>query len=199
MKQYDSMADEALALLYMGGDNRAFDELLARNQQKLYNYILFVVRDPELANDIFQETFVKVITRLQEGKYTDSGKFSFWLSTIAHNVIMDTYRQQKSDHFVEISGNNDLNKLYTLELMEINRENEYVNSQIMQDVRHMMNTLPAPQREVVYMRYYLDLSFKEIAKATGVSINTSLGRMRYALINMRKMAREHEIQLNMEL
>ena len=199
MKQYDGMADETLAMLYVGGDNRAFDELLARNQQKLYNYILFVVRDPELANDVFQETFVKVITRLQEGRYSDSGKFSFWLSKIAHNVIMDSYRQQKSEHIIEASQDNDLNKLRTQDLMEINRENEYVNSQIMQDVRHLMDTLPAPQREVVYMRYYQDLSFREIAEATGVSINTSLGRMRYALINMRRMAKEHEMQLSMEL
>ncbi len=199
MKHYDGMADEALALLYVGGDNRAFDELLARNQQKLYNYILFVVRDPELANDVFQETFVKVITRLQEGKYTDSGKFSFWLSRIAHNVIMDTFRQQKSEHIVEASEDNDLNKLRRQDLMEMNRENEFVNAQIMQDVRHLMDTLPAPQREVVYMRYYQDLSFKEIAEATGVSINTSLGRMRYALINMRRLAKEHDLQLNLEL
>ena len=199
MKQYDCMADEALALLYGGGDNRAFDELLARNQQKLYNYILFVVRDPELANDVFQETFVKVITQLQEGKYTNSGKFSFWLSRIAHNIIMDTYRQQKSEHIVEASQDNDLNKLRTQDLMETNRENEFVNTQILQDVRHLMDTLPAPQREVVYMRYYQDLSFKEIAESTGVSINTSLGRMRYALINMRRLAKEHDLQLNLEL
>ena len=199
MKNYAGMADEELALLYVGGDNRAFDELLARNQQKLYNYILFVVRNHELANDVFQETFVKAITKLQEGKYTDSGKFSFWLSRIAHNVIMDTYRQAKSEHIVEASEDNDLNKLRTQDLMDLNRENEYVNSQIMQDVRHLMDTLPAPQREVVYMRFYQDLSFKEIAEATGVSINTSLGRMRYALINMRRLAKEHEIQLNLEL
>ena len=199
MKQYDGMADEALALFYVGGDNRAFDELLTRNQQKLYSYILFVVRDPELANDVFQETFVKVITRLQEGRYTDSGKFSFWLSKIAHNVIMDTFRQQKSEHIVEAPEDNDLNKLRTHDLMEKNRENEFVNTQIMKDVRHLMDTLPAPQREVVYMRYYQDMSFKEIAEATGVSINTSLGRMRYALINMRRLAKEHDIQLNLEL
>ena len=199
MKHYDGIADETLALLYIGGDNRAFDELLARNQQKLYSYILFVVRDPEVANDVFQETFVKVITRLQEGKYTDSGKFSFWLSKIAHNVIMDTFRQQKSEHIVEASEDNDLNKLRRQDLMEMNRENEFVNTQIMKDVRHLMDTLPAPQREVVYMRYYQDMSFKEIAEATGVSINTSLGRMRYAIINMRRLAKEHDLQLNLEL
>jgi RNA polymerase sigma-70 factor (ECF subfamily) len=112
---------------------------------------------------------------------------------------MDGYRQQKSAHIVEPTEDNDLNKLRSTELMDINRENEYVNAQIMDDVRRMMEALPAPQREVVYMRYYQDLSFKEIAEATGVSINTSLGRMRYALINMRRMAHQYNIQLDMEL
>ena len=199
MKNYESMTDEMLALQYVGGDNRAFDELLTRNQKKLYDYIMFVVRDPELANDVFQETFVKVITRLQEGKYTDSGKFSFWLIRIAHNVIMDTFRLQMSVHIIEPTAGNDLSKLKSDSLMDLNRENEYVNAQVLRDVRHIMNSLPAPQREVVYMRYYQELSFKEIAEATGVSINTSLGRMRYALINMRRMAKQHEIQLNLEL
>ena len=199
MKDYASLTDEQLALLYVGGDFRAFDLLLERNQQKLYSYILFVVHDPEVANDIFQETFVKVITKLQDGKYTDSGKFNFWLSRIAQNVIMDTYRHQKNSHIVEPTEDNDLNKLRSNDLMDINRENEYVNSQVINDVRHLMDSLPTAQREVVYMRYYQDLSFKEIAEITGVSINTSLGRMRYALINMRRMAKEHHIQLNMEL
>ena len=199
MKNYESMTDEMLALQYVGGDNGAFDELLTRNQKKLYDYIMFVVRDPELANDVFQETFVKVITRLQEGKYTDSGKFSFWLYRIAHNVIMDTFREQKSFHIIEPTTGNDLTKLKSENIMDINRENEFVNAQVLRDVRHMMDTLPAPQREVVYMRFYQELSFKEIAETTGVSINTSLGRMRYALINLRRMAMQHEIQLNLEL
>ena len=199
MKNYASHTDEELALLYVGGDNCAFDELLARNQKKLFSYILFVVRDRELANDVFQDTFVKVITKLQEGRYTDSGKFSFWLTRIAHNIIMDSYRQQRAEHIVEPTVDNDLNKLRGDSVMDINRENEFVNAQILDDVRHMMDALPAAQREVVYMRFYQELSFKEIAEATGVSINTSLGRMRYALINMRRMARQHNIQLNMEL
>ena len=199
MKNYDGMTDEMLALRYVGGDNRAFDELLARNQQKLYNYILFVVRDPEQANDVFQDTFVKVITKLQEGKYTDSGKFSFWLTRIAHNVIMDTYRQQKSEHIVEPTEDNDLSNLRSESLLDINRENEYVNAQTLADVRHIMDALPAAQREVVYMRFYQELSFKEIAETTGVSINTSLGRMRYALINMRRMAKQKDIGLSLEL
>ncbi len=199
MKKYDGLTDEMLALRYIEGDNRAFDELLTRNQQKLYNYIMFVVRDPELANDVFQDTFVKVISKLQEGKYTDSGKFSFWLTRIAHNVIMDVYRQQKGEHIVESGEDNDLSRLRSNDLMDSNREAEYVNSQIMADVRNLMDTLPATQREVVYMRFYQDLSFKEIAETTGVSINTSLGRMRYALINMRRMAKQHKLQLSMEL
>ncbi len=199
MKNYASCTDEMLALLYIDGDNKAFDELLARNQQKLFSYIMFVVRDPEIANDVFQETFVKVITKLQEGRYTDSGKFSFWLTRIAHNIIMDNYRQQRSAHIIEPSEDNDLNKLTGSQVMDINRENEFVNTQVLDDVRHLMDALPTAQREVVYMRYYQDLSFKEIAEMTGVSINTSLGRMRYALINMRRMAKSHNIQLNMEL
>ena len=199
MKKYDGLTDEMLALRYIEGDNRAFDELLTRNQQKLYNYIMFVVRDPELANDVFQDTFVKVISKLQEGKYTDSGKFSFWLTRIAHNIIMDVYRQQKGEHIVESGENNDLSRLRSEDLMDSNREAEYVNTQIMADVRNLMDTLPATQREVVYMRFYQDLSFKEIAETTGVSINTSLGRMRYALINMRRMAKQHKLQLSMEL
>ena len=199
MKNYSGNTDEEFALLYVGGDFRAFDELLTRNQQKLYSYILFVVRDPELANDVFQDTFVKVISKLQEGKYTDSGKFSFWLTRIAHNVIMDCYRQQKSEHIVEPTEDNDLSNLRDDSLLDINRENEFVNAQVLDDVRHLMNALPAPQREVVYMRYYQNMPFKDIAKTTGVSINTSLGRMRYALINMRRMARQHNLQLSLEI
>ena len=160
---------------------------------------MFVVRDPDVAEDVFQDTFVKVITKLQEGKYTDSGKFSFWLTRIAHNIIMDRYRQQRGEHIVEPTEDNDLSNLRSDELMDINRENEYVNAQVMHDVRNLMDALPAAQREVVYMRFYQDLSFKEIAQLTGVSINTSLGRMRYALINMRRMARQHSMQLSLEL
>ncbi|MBP5410233.1 MAG: sigma-70 family RNA polymerase sigma factor [Prevotella sp.] len=199
MKTFVNHSDEELALLYSAGDVKAFDELLARNQQKLFNYILFVVGDQELANDVFQDTFVKIIVKLQEGKYTDSGKFSFWLTRIAHNVIMDRYRRQKSEHIIEPNKENDLSQLRTDTLTAGNRENEYVNTQIMDDVRHLMDSLPATQREVVYMRYYQDLSFKEIAEITGVSINTSLGRMRYALINMRRMAKQHQIFLNLDL
>ena len=198
MKKFEGLTDEALALLYVDGDNRAFDELLARTQDKLFSYIMFVVRDHDLADDIFQETFVKVITKLQNGQYTDSGKFQFWVTRIAHNVIMDQYRQLQSRHIIEPNADNDLQNLRGASILDTYRESELVNEQILCDVKRMMNALPTPQREVVYMRYYQQLSFKEIAELTGVSINTSLGRMRYALMNLRRMAKDHKIELALE-
>ncbi|MBR2234301.1 MAG: sigma-70 family RNA polymerase sigma factor [Prevotella sp.] len=198
MKKFEGMTDEALAILYVKGNNGAFDELLERTQTKLFTYIMFVVHDHDVADDIFQETFVKVITRLQNGQYTDSGKFIFWLTRIAHNCIMDWYRQQEGRHIVEPNANNDLQNLSTASVMDTFRESELVNEQVLCDVRRIMDALPAPQREVVYMRYYQQLSFKEISEITGVSINTSLGRMRYALINMRRMAKEHNIELALQ-
>ena len=198
MKEFEGMTNEALALLYVGGNNKAFDELLTRAQSKLFAYIMFVVRNEDIANDIFQETFVKVITKLQAGKYTDSGKFTFWLTRIAHNVIMDWYRAQKSENIVDLTDDNDLSNLKGEQVMDSHRESEIVNEQVMQDVKRIMEQLPAAQREVVYMRFYQQLSFKEIAELTGVSINTSLGRMRYALMNMRRMAKEHQMELCLE-
>ena len=195
MKQFEELTDEQLAILYVKGNNCAFDELLNRTQSKLFTYIMFVVRDHDLADDIFQETFVKVITKLQQGQYTDSGKFLFWLTRIAHNCIMDWYRTQNGRHLVEPNEDNNLENLQGASVLDIDHESELVNEQVLRDVKKMMEALPAPQREVVYMRYYQQLSFKEIAELTGVSINTSLGRMRYALINMRHMAKKHQIEL----
>ena len=195
MKKFEGVTDEKLALLYVKGNNSAFDELLERTQTKLFTYIMFVVHDHDLADDIFQETFVKVITKLQNGQYTDSGKFQFWITRIAHNCIMDWYRLQQSQHIVEPNRENDLENLSGTSILDTFRESELVNEQVLRDVKRMMDALPAPQREVVYMRYYQQLSFKEIAEITGVSINTSLGRMRYALLNMRRMAKEHNIEL----
>ena len=198
MDNLKGMTDEELALSYVGGNNKAFDLLLSRTQSKLFSYILFVVHDHDRANDVFQETFVKVITKLHQGKYVNSGKFSAWLMRIAHNVIMDWYRDHRTENIVEPNEENDLSNISSRDLMEANVENQYVNTQVMNDVTRMMNQLPPTQREVVYMRFYQDMSFKEIAETTGVSINTSLGRMRYAVMNMRKMAREHQIMLQLE-
>ena len=199
MDNLKGLTDEELALSYVGGNNKAFDLLLSRTQSKLFSYILFVVHDHDRANDVFQETFVKVITKLHQGKYVNSGKFSAWLMRIAHNVIMDWYRDHRTENIVEPNEENDLSNISSRDLMEANVENQYVNTQVMNDVTRMMNQLPPTQREVVYMRFYQDMSFKEIAETTGVSINTSLGRMRYAVMNMRKMAREHQIMLQLEM
>lgn len=198
MENISRLTDEELAISYVRGNNRAFDELLSRNQSKLFSYILFVVRDEDKANDLFQETFVKVITKLHQGRYVDSGKFGAWIMRIAHNVIMDWYREQRSRNLIEPTDENDLSNLSGNEILDSNVENRYVNDQIMVDVKNMMDMLPPTQREVVFMRFYQDLSFKEIAETTGVSINTSLGRMRYAILNLRRMSKEHNIALQLD-
>lgn len=198
MENISRLTDEELAISYVRGNNRAFDELLSRNQSKLFSYILFVVRDEDKANDLFQETFVKVITKLHQGRYVDSGKFGAWIMRIAHNVIMDWYREQRSRNLIELTDENDLSNLSGNEILDSNVENRYVNDQIMVDVKNMMNMLPPTQREVVFMRFYQDLSFKEIAETTGVGINTSLGRMRYAILNLRRMSKEHNIALQLD-
>ena len=198
MELLNEMTDEQLALSYIDGNNRAFDLLLSRTQSKLFTYIMFVVRDQDVANDIFQETFVKVIVKLKQGKYTNSGKFSAWLVRIAHNVIMDWYREQKSEKIVEPTEDNDLSNLGGNELLDLNVENHFVNEQVLADVKKMMNMLPPSQREVVFMRYYQEMSFKEIAEATNVSINTALGRMRYAILNLRRMAKQHSMVLQLD-
>ena len=198
MKYLEEMSDEELALQYIDGNNRAFDLLLNRNQSKLFSYILFVVRDQDTANDIFQETFVKVITKLHQRKYTTSGKFGAWIMRIAHNVIMDWYREQKAERIVEPTEDNDLSNLGGNDLLDSGIENQFVREQVMNDVKKMMNMLPATQREVVFMRFYQQLSFKEIAEMTNVSINTALGRMRYAILNLRRMAKEHDMALQLD-
>lgn len=195
MIRLNEMTDEELALSYVRGNNQVFDLLLSRNQSKLFSYILFVVHEQDLANDIFQETFVKVITKLQEGRYIDSGKFSAWIMRIAHNVIMDWYRDNRAKNIVETSDDNDLSNVTGNDITDFNIEDRYVNEQVLRDVKKMMNLLPPTQREIVFMRFYQEMSFKEIAETTGVSINTALGRMRYAILNMRRMARKNKLSL----
>ena len=197
MSNLERMTDEELAMLYINGDNKAFDLLLSRNQTRLFSYILFVVHDRETANDIFQETFVKVITKLNQGKYVTSGKFSAWIMRIAHNVIMDWFREQKTEGVVDQGEDNDLSNIPGSSILDDNIEDMYVREQVLKDAKKIMEALPPSQREVVFMRFYQDLSFKEIAEMTGVSINTSLGRMRYAILNMRRMAKKHDIMLQM--
>ena len=197
MKKLEDMPDEEVALSYADGNNRAFDLLLLRNQSKLFSYILFVVHDRDTAEDLFQETFVKVITRLQEGRYTASGKFGAWIMRIAHNVIMDWYRDLNAQNIVDTANGNNLSNIAGNDLHVSSIESQYVNQQVLKDVRRLLDTLPPTQREVVYMRFYQQLSFKEIADTTNVSINTALGRMRYALLNMRRMAKSYDMVLQL--
>ncbi len=198
MNVSSKVTDEELAMAYVNGDNNAFDLLLSRNQQKLYSYILFVVRDSEVAEDVFQDTFVKVIMKLRSGRYTDCGKFSAWIMRIAHNVIMDYYRDRRVESVMTTVGNEDLSQLDTHQVIVSNVENRYVNEQVYADVHRMMNLLPASQREVVFMRFFQGMSFKEISQATNVSINTALGRMRYAVLNLRRMAKVNGITLQLD-
>lgn len=193
------MTDEELALSYIDGNNRAFDLLLLRNQSNIYSYILFIVHDREAAEDLFQDTFVKAIAYMQDGRYTTSGKFAGWLMRIAHNTVMDWYRSLAQFHFVEANKDNDLSNVSDPSLVVGNIENQYVNSQTLKDVRRLLDMLPMIQREVVYMRFYQQLSFKEIAETTNCSINTALGRMRYAVLNMRRMAKTYGMTLQLSI
>ncbi len=189
------MTDEQLAVAYMEGCDKAFDMLLARNQKKLYSYIMFVVRDSHIADDVFQDTFVKVITRLRTGAYSTSGKFSAWLMRIAHNIIIDMYRSQKHEGIVEPTVDNDLSNVVSAGLLDDNIEARFVSEQNLAEAKKLMEALPPTQREVVFMRFYQQMSFKEIAETTGMSINTALGRMRYAVLNMRRMANAYRVAI----
>ena len=198
MKQLHEMTNEELALSYINGDNKAFDLLLSRNQEQLFSYIFFIVRDRALADDLFQETFIKVITKLNEGKYCTNGRFGAWLITVAHNTIMDFYRSSKNDKYLNNIDTNEFDNAVSISLMDSCIENHYVNQQVLKDVKRMVDMLPALQREVVFMRFFQQLSFKEIAEITNVSINTALGRMRYAILNLRRMAKTNGITLQLD-
>ena len=197
MENLKQMTDDMLVSLYLQGNNTAFDILLNRHQDRLFNYIYFIVRSKEVAEDIFQETFVKAIVTLQQGRYTNDGKFAAWITRIAHNLVIDQFRVERNENTVS-NDEAEVDLLNDAKLVEGNIENQLVNDQVLKDVRMLIDELPDCQREVVFMRYYQDMSFKEIADATGVSINTALGRMRYAVLNMRRIAAEKNVSLVME-
>lgn len=194
MQKNIELADDLLVTAYAAGDNEAFDTLLNRHQANIFAYIQHLVKDPDLANDIFQETFVKAIMAIKQGRYTGDGRFAAWLARIAHNLVFDSYRQDKSATLVS-TDNEEVNVLNRKDLSEGTIEDAIIDTQIMDDVRDLVSALPDDQRAVVEMRYYEDLSFKEIAERTGVSINTALGRMRYAILNMRRRIKERSIVL----
>ena len=197
MLNLTSKTDEQLVKAYAQGNNEAFDVLLKRHQQRVFNYILRIIKNEDAANDIFQETFVKAIVTLRQGRYTESGKFPAWISRIAHNLIIDYFRQEKSEN-LQSSDLEDVDVLNRKELCEETIEDILVSRQINEDVKYLISELPPLQREVLTMRYYQNLSFKEIAEITNVSINTALGRMRYAILNLRRLAAEKDIALTVE-
>ena len=196
MKVYRDKSDEQLISLYVDGKNEAFDELLERHKDRIFMYIYHSVKNEDLANDLFQDTFVKAITTIKQGRYVENGHFAAWVSRIAHNLIIDYFRQVKNEN-LQSTDDDESNILNRKELSQSTIEDDMVASQIHTDVRRLIRTLPASQRQVLVMRYYKNMSFKEIADTTGVSINTALGRMRYAILNMRRLAEEHNIVLTL--
>lgn len=197
MEKMRNLTDDNLVTLYLEGNNNAFDVLLERYKDRLYYYIYFIVRSREVAEDIFQETFVKAIVTLQQGRYQPDGKFAAWITRIAHNLVIDQFRQERGENVIS-NDESEVDLLNNAALSEGTIEAQMVNDQVLKDVRRLIDELPDCQREVVFMRYYQNLSFKDIADITGVSINTALGRMRYAILNMRRIAVEKNVSLALE-
>ena len=188
------LSDRELLNDYLQGNKSAISTLLEKYNSRVRNYLRMMVGDDDVAADIAQETFIKALRVIDEGRYTDSGKFLSWIMRIAHNKALDYFRSQKSNNSVSESSAG-YNVLGTMKYADRSIEDSMISDQISADIRALVELLPDEQREVVKLRYYSDLSFKEIAEQTGVSINTALGRMRYALINLRKMIQEKKISL----
>jgi len=190
-----SLDDTQLVHQYLNGEEKAFEILLKRHQKRVFTYIVIMTKDRQLAEDIMQDAFVKVINTLRSGKYNDEGKFLPWVMRISHNLVIDAFRKNAKMPSVE-PKNEDHDIFSTLCIYDENAQEIMVTDQILKDVRKLVDYLPEEQREVIMMRHYSDMSFKEIAEATNVSINTALGRMRYALINLRKLVDEKDIVLS---
>jgi RNA polymerase sigma-70 factor (ECF subfamily) len=187
------LSDGELVTLYLQGNSKSFEVLIQKHKNKIYAFILSKIRNKDLAEDIFQETFIKVINSLQKGKYNEEGKFLPWVMRIANNLVIDYFRKAKKMR--TIAPTNDFDIFDILQDGEKNIEDNLVNDQIHKDLRKLIEYLPEDQKEVLKMRYYAELSFKEISESTGVSINTALGRMRYALINLRKLIDSNQVDL----
>lgn len=185
--------DSSLVSNYLKGDERCFEILITRHKQRVYNFIFSKVLDKDIAEDVFQDTFIKVINTLKRGKYNEEGKFLPWVMRIAHNLVIDHFR--KCNRMPKFKNTDEFDIFSVLGDGELNAEKQLIKEQILSDVRRVIDELPDDQKEVLVMRMYKDMSFKEISECTGVSINTALGRMRYALINMRKLIEKNNIIL----
>ena len=195
MKQLNELSDELLVSLYTQGNNSAFDTLLKRYKQKVFSYLLYSVKNQELAEDLFQDVFIKIVVRIKNGQYEENGKFSSWMMRIVHNHLIDYYRTTPSEKILS-NDDSEVNLFSQAEIaMNENREQEMINQQTLQEVKNLIAQLPDAQREVIMMRVYEELSFKEIAAKTNCSINTALGRMRYAILNLRHMACQRGISM----
>lgn len=188
------VSDRELLNSYLQGNKSAISTLIDKYNRRVRDYLRMMVKDDDVADDIAQETFIKVIKVIDEGRYVDNGKFLSWVLRIAHNRALDYFRAQKSNNSVSESSAG-YNVLGTLRYAENSIEDNIISDQTDQSIRDLVELLPEEQREVVMLRYYSDMSFKDIAEQTGVSINTALGRMRYALINLRKMIKEKNLAL----
>jgi len=191
-----SLSDAQLVTNYISGEEIALSELINRHQQRLYGFIFSKVYDRDATEDIFQDTFIKVIRTLKKGKYNEQGKFLPWVMRIAHNLVIDYFR--KNNRMPKFKNNGDFDIFSVLSDGNANVEHKIVDGQINDHVRLLLDELPEEQKSVIKMRMYQDMSFKEISENTGVSINTALGRMRYGLINLRKMIEKHNISLTNE-
>ena len=190
-----NLSDFELVLEFKSGKQQAIEVLIRRHRKRVFGYILLLVKNHTLAEDIFQDTFVKVIRSLQSGKYVDNGKLFSWFMRIAHNLIIDNFRREKQ--FSTVSNDNSTIDIFNSpKFSDMNIEEHIVYEQILSEVRGLVDALPDEQKEVVLLRHYAGLSFKEIAEQTNVSINTALGRMRYALINMRKIMEDKKLSLS---
>jgi RNA polymerase sigma factor (sigma-70 family) len=192
MKPHE-ISDQQLIQDYLEGNQSALDKLITRHKDKVYTYIYLMIKDKALADDLFQDTFIKVINTLRSGSYNEEGKFIPWVMRIAHNLVIDYFR--KNQRIPIIENKDDYNVFKTYRVYDESVEDKIVEEQIYKEVRNLVDLLPEEQKEVLLMRHYADLSFKEIAEQTNVSINTALGRMRYALINLRKLIAEKKISL----
>jgi RNA polymerase sigma-70 factor (ECF subfamily) len=197
MNNVNQLTDDELVKLYETGNNQAFEILLLRYKSKVYTYIYLIVRNRELTEDIFQDTFIKAITTIQTGRYVESGKFLAWINRIAHNLIIDHFRRKKNENTVS-ADSVDYDIVNNAKFSEKSVEDTMSNEQVLSDVLHLIDLLPQSQQKVIRMRFFEDLSFKEIADRTDVSINTALGRMRYALLNMRRIASEKDLYLEIK-